>query len=223
MERTEELQRKLHFVMALIGGFMGGYAILCRCDVFGNAQTANMIGIVTSLLGKDYHHLLVRIGAFLLYICGILSAVVWKKHTKCSVHYMAVTVDMLAMFILGFFPSKMDNLLGLYPIFFSMALQWSAFPGVYGYNCSTIFSTNNLKQCTMATAEYIYTKDDKMAHKAKFYGTVLICYHTGVMIAFICCKFLEVRAAWAGMVLAGIAYIMVFMEQEIKKQTCAVL
>ena len=32
------LERHLHLTMTLIGGFMGGYAILNRHDVFGSAQ-----------------------------------------------------------------------------------------------------------------------------------------------------------------------------------------
>ena len=39
------LERHLHLTMTLIGGFMGGYAILNRHDVFGSAQTGNMLSL----------------------------------------------------------------------------------------------------------------------------------------------------------------------------------
>ena len=43
----EQKQHILHFAVSSLGGFMGGYAIYNHCDVFGNAQTANMIHLVS--------------------------------------------------------------------------------------------------------------------------------------------------------------------------------
>ena len=45
------LERHLHLTMTLIGGFMGGYAILNRHDVFGSAQTGNMISLAMDAVG----------------------------------------------------------------------------------------------------------------------------------------------------------------------------
>ena len=39
------LERRLHLNMTLIGGFFGGYAILNHSDLFGSAQTGNMISL----------------------------------------------------------------------------------------------------------------------------------------------------------------------------------
>ncbi len=36
----------LHFVMAFIGGYFGLYAIVARNDLFGSAQTSNLIYLV---------------------------------------------------------------------------------------------------------------------------------------------------------------------------------
>ena len=45
----EQKQHILHFAASSLGGFMGGYAIYNHCDVFGNAQTANMIHLVSKI------------------------------------------------------------------------------------------------------------------------------------------------------------------------------
>ena len=44
----EQKQHILHFAVSSLGGFMGGYAIYNHCDVFGNAQTANICLLYTS-------------------------------------------------------------------------------------------------------------------------------------------------------------------------------
>ncbi len=41
----------LHFVMAFIGGYFGLYAIVARNDLFGSAQTSNLIYLVQDILG----------------------------------------------------------------------------------------------------------------------------------------------------------------------------
>ena len=40
------LERRLHLTVTFIGGFMGCYAIFNRSDVFGSAQTGNLISFV---------------------------------------------------------------------------------------------------------------------------------------------------------------------------------
>ena len=39
----------IHYLMAIVGGFFGGYAIFTRMNVFGSAQTANLIDLVEAL------------------------------------------------------------------------------------------------------------------------------------------------------------------------------
>ena len=50
----EQKQHILHFAVSSLGGFMGGYAIYNHCDVFGNAQTANMIHLVSKIFTGDF-------------------------------------------------------------------------------------------------------------------------------------------------------------------------
>lgn len=206
-------------MMAFIGGYMGAYALLNRADVFGNAQTSNLIHIVLSILGGNLGELLIRIGGLVLYMAGVALVTVWPKVTRIHVHFLAVAVDAAALVILGLLPKEMDIILSLYPIFFAAAVQWSAFPGVYGYNCSTIFSTNNLKQFTAATTEYLCSRESRHAHKAKFYGSVLLSYHLGVAISYAACMECGVRAAWIGMAPVAFAAAMVTAEKHRTEKT----
>ena len=53
MERETVFDVPVHYTMAIFGGFIGAYAILARMQVFGSAQTANMIELVCGILGRD--------------------------------------------------------------------------------------------------------------------------------------------------------------------------
>ena len=54
--------------MTFIGGFVGIYALMNHCDLFGSAQTANMIGIVTGVIGRDVYEVLLRVLGLLVYM-----------------------------------------------------------------------------------------------------------------------------------------------------------
>ena len=61
----------MHFIMAVCGGFFGGYAIFGRMAVFGSAQTANLIELVGDILGKNTAEAALRLGALVLYVLAL--------------------------------------------------------------------------------------------------------------------------------------------------------
>ena len=67
-KRKNFATRLLHHNMALVGGFLGGYAILLRSDFLGNAQTSNLIFIVMQFLDGNFFDMMFRIGGAMLYI-----------------------------------------------------------------------------------------------------------------------------------------------------------
>lgn len=212
MEKTDEFKRKLHYIMALTGGFMGAYAILNRCDLFGNAQTANMIYIAMNIVGRNLPAALLRLGGMAVYMAGIAVTVLVPKKLNVSLWYISLAVDATAVIVLGILPEHMNNVLALYPLFFAAAIQWNAFPGAFGYNSSTIFSTNNLRQFTMASTEYLCSREKRHAHKAGFYGGVLIFYHIGVAASYVSYRFLGIKSAWIAIVPIMIAATMIIYE-----------
>ena len=44
----------IHYTLSFIGGYLGLYAIVSRADLFGNAQTANLLGVVRDIIGRDF-------------------------------------------------------------------------------------------------------------------------------------------------------------------------
>ena len=82
MDKKDKFEVKTHFLMAICGGFLGGYAIFSRMAVFGSAQTANLIELVHSILGNDILEMCLRLGALLIYVGAIIIAVYLEKRSK---------------------------------------------------------------------------------------------------------------------------------------------
>lgn len=185
----QNIEKLIHYNMACIGGFLGGFAILNHCDLFGSAQTANLISIALMIVGKDRSDFLIRIIAMLLYLIGISVTVVLPyKIKKINMKLFSLCITTITIFILWYIPENTNHLIALYPIFFAMPIQWCCFKGADGFTSSCIFSTNNFRQCTAAMTEYFLTKNNEALRKGKFFGGVLLFFHIGVMYSYIACK-----------------------------------
>ncbi len=181
---SESFQTPIHYTMAFIGGFLGAYSILNYSDLFAAAQTANMIGIITTLIGGNIRDFLLRAIALLVYASAIALSVIIPKYTNIRMRRATLLIEAITVTAVSFFPKEMNRFAATYPLFFILALQWCVFGGAKGYNCSCIFSTNNLKQTVLAMTQYLCTKDAAQAEKAKFFGTTLVCFHAGAAVSY---------------------------------------
>jgi uncharacterized membrane protein YoaK (UPF0700 family) len=121
----------LHIMMCSIGGFMGGYAVLCRGNL-GSAQTINMIYIVLNILGKNKEELLLRVIGLFLYIMGIELVVIFSKKAKINMQRYSIAVDMAGFLILVMIPEQVKKVQETFQIFFILSTQWSVYHGERG-------------------------------------------------------------------------------------------
>ncbi len=188
----------IHYNMSVCGGFLGGYAILNRCDVFGNALTSNMIHLVLSILGRNLFEVMIRIGAVLLHISGTMLTVLITRYTKWNVRVISVVIDMCTIVVLYSMPKHVPIIVALYPISFAMSFQWNVFSNICGYVSSTIFSTNNTRQMSISLTKYICDRKEEDAIRARFYAGVLLFYHIGVVLSYLAWKVNDIRAIYIG-------------------------
>lgn len=207
MNEQFRYESRCHYLLAFTGGFLGVYALVTRCDVFGSAQTANLIYLVTAVIGHDFSAVLQRVGAVLVYMSAIALAVFLPKHSKVNLPLTSVAVTSAVAALMGFLPETVPPVIALYPVFFATAFQWTTFKGAGNFNSSTIFSTNNLKQFTMALTEVLLNKDPSHKQKAVFYGCTLLSFHSGVAVSFLLCLSFGIHASLFALIPAGLTGI----------------
>lgn len=199
--------------MTLIGGFMGGYAILNRHDVFGSAQTGNMISLAMDAVGHPDEQWLFRLIALVIYIVAIASTVfISHKISKYNLKKLSIFIDGIVLFMIGFFSEEMNPFVALFPIFFATAFQWCSFKGADGFASSSIFCTNNLRQCVTGFTEYLCSKDEQSLHRGIYFGKVLICFYGGVAISFLACQVLDLKGSWLGLIPVVTAFVLFNLE-----------
>lgn len=223
MRKLRDLSQRIHFNMAFIGGYLGVHAILSFSNLLGNAQTSNLISMVTSLLSGDWQQLLQRTGGMLLYMAATALTVYLPPRLHWDLRLISVALDAAAALVVGCFPRDIPPVLGLYPLFFAMAFQWNSFSGADGFVSSSIFSTNNLRQFTMAVTEVWGNHDPSQLPKAAFFGKTLLSFHAGVVASFLLWQALGPRSAWFALLPCGSAFFWVSADIRRKKRGKAAL
>ena len=215
---TEKQEEILHYIVCVSGGFMGGYALFTRLGNFGSAQTGNLIEIVLNIFGRDYKEVALRLAALLLFIFGNVSCVLIKQNLgKLVLKIYTFCVLFIGYIFLAFIPADADAVLGLLPIFFMSSVQWFTFTGTRKYNCSTIFSTNNLKQMVLGYTYYHLPGKEEDREKGRFYLLSLTFFYTGVVLVVALCHRIGVRASYFGLIIIIIAEI-VSIERDVKQR-----
>ena len=215
MYHKESKEIAVHHTMALAGGFFGMYALMIRSSTFGSSETSNLIFLVVTGLTGSPHSFLIRLGALLCYIAGIVFATLAPKLLKKrDLRCVSIGIDVLACLLLAQLPESMDPVLALYPMFFATAVQWLAFTSAAGYNSATIFSTNNLRQCFASLTEYLYEKKPEQKRKCIFYSGTLLCFHLGVIYCWICLRFWGIQSIYACLILLAVPLALMALSEE---------
>ena len=77
-----------------------------------------------------------------------------------------------------------------------------------GFASSSIFCTNNLRQCVTGFTEYLCSKDTESLRRGIYFGKVLICFYGGAAIAFLSCKLLDLKGSWIAILPTVAAFVM---------------
>ena len=203
------LERRLHLNMTLIGGFMVGYGVINRHDILGSAQTGNMVSLAMDAVGHADEEWFFRIIALIIYVASVsLTVILSHKISKMSQKRLSILIDGAVLLIIGFYPAEMNPFVALFPIFFGTAFQWCSFKGADGFASSSIFCSNNLRQCVTGFTEYLCSKDTESLRRGIYFGKVLICFYGGAAIAFLSCKLLDLKGSWIAILPTVAAFVM---------------
>lgn len=187
MRKTDNI---IHYNMAIVGGYFAGFAVCNLLELFGNAQTLNLLSIIRDFFICDYQLMALRIVGAIVYFLGMSLSVIVPRLTKIRTDILSVVIDAVCLIVLAFLPENLNTFIRVYPVFFATSFQWTAFDRIEGYVSSTIFSTNNYRQFTTSFLAYAFDKDKALLAKARVFGFTLLYFHVGVALACVLAIFM---------------------------------
>lgn len=212
MIRNKNIDWYRHLSFAAVGGFFAAYAILLRMGIMANAQTLNLLELLLSSLRCHWPEVLMHLGALAMYVLGTMSTVILPHLFGWNMRRVCPIIDALCALLLAVLPAEMPVIPSLYPIFFAMSVQWSSFTGAQDHISSTIFSTNNTKQASLALARHLCTREQGQIRRVWFYVSTILCFHAGATVSYFSVLLLEVKGSLCVLPLIGWAYCMVVCE-----------
>lgn len=189
-------EKFLHYTMSFIGGIFAIYALLEHSNVFGSAETSNMILLVNDLLNWDTFHILIRVGSLIVYACGIIATIWMAKYHPDIQKRACMIIDAFAALILGFLPENIHPVIALYPVAFAMSIQWCTFRGVGGNPSATTFSTGNFRQLVTLIFNYVSEQEQEYLLHIRFYIITMLSFHAGIAMIYILWPYLPHHSIW---------------------------
>ena len=200
----------LHWIMCFIGGAAGVYTMLRCAGVLGNAQTTNLINILRALFSGDITGMLLKAAGLLFYMAGAVCCVIVEEKTGVSMQKWVIGVQLVCILTMGLLPASVGIYPCLYAAFFMASTQYSVFHGALGYDASTIFSSNNVKQLSLSLSRSWLRHDKAQGRRAKFFALTLLAFHIGVMAEY----FLYMLLGTYSILLLGVPVCMCAMLRE---------
>lgn len=216
MDTKLKQEKLLHYTMSFIGGIFAIYSLLEHANVFGSAETSNMILLVNDLLNWDIFHIVIRIGSLFIYACGIITTLWMTKHYPNMQKRVCMFIDCLAALILAFLPKNIHPIIALYPVAFAMSIQWCTFRGVDKNPSATTFSTGNFRQLITLTFNYVTEKKSENLSHIRFYILTMLSFHAGIATIYILWPYLGHTSIYLVYVPLTIAFIQETLHAEKK-------
>ena len=213
LSRNDHIDLYRHLAFSAVGGFFGCHAVLVHGGIMGNAQTVNLLELLLDALRGDAYATALHLGALALYVLGTMLTVLLPHWWGWDMHRVSPLVTAAAAVTVAFLPETLNPVVALYPVFFAMSIQWSSFAGARGFYSSTIFSTNNTKQTSLALAGYLCDRDRAHLRKMWFFLATLGCFHVGAAWAFCAVKWWFTRGALAVLPLTAWGYFLAVCER----------
>ena len=186
----------LHYIMSFVGGIFAIYSLLEHSNVFGSAETGNMILLVETLLRWDWLHILILLGSLFVYSMGIILTLWMAKYHSDAQKRVCIIIDCFAALILGILPKDIHPVIALYPVAFAMSVQWCSFCGVRENPSATTFSTGNFRQLVTIIYKYITERKRDDLFRIRFYIFTMLSFHAGVAVIYIVSPYLPNKSIW---------------------------
>jgi uncharacterized membrane protein YoaK (UPF0700 family) len=190
----------LGVLMALVGGFLDAYTYVSRDGVFANAQTGNYVLLGVQFAEGKTKEAVRHIPPILAFIFGAVVTEMfnlWRGKRLFHAPGRAVLfVEMVLLWIVGFLPPEIPNMVVTIMIAFVASIQFSTFRKLSKWNYNTTTITGPLLTTTKAAFSAIIIHDQEGAEQAMRFIIVLFSFLIGAFVGTVSTHYFGTRSIW---------------------------
>ena len=195
-------------ILAFVGGYLDAYTYITRDGVFATAQTGNMVLFAVRAVSTEYHGAILNIPPFLAFIAGVLVAEYIKdKHTSNT--RAVLLLEFAILFIVGWLPASVSNMLITMCIAFVSSLQIATFNKLETWSYNSTITTGNLRTAAQASYAAFVKHDPESIRKSRNFTTIILSFICGALIGTLLITYLGNTSIWiaAGIILITVMFI----------------
>ena len=187
-------------LLAATGGLTDAVIYLDHGHVFANAMTGNVIFLGIALVTRDWNEILPHLAPIPAYLLGVAAARLFHAVPLRRSSLIALSLEILALFAIGFFPQRLPQSVFTLNVAFVSAFQVSTFRRVGRFNYNSTFITGNLRDFTEgALGQYLEPDSaarDQARQKAIDLGLICLCFLAGAILGAVIAPRFPAHALW---------------------------
>lgn len=206
-------------LLAFVGGYLDAYTYITRDGVFATAQTGNTVLFAVRAASQEYSGAIQNVPPFLAFVAGVLVAELIKDKLKPR-HRAVLTLEFLILFIVGFLPASIPNMIITMAIAFVSSLQIATFNKLGDWSYNSTITTGNLRTAAQASYGAFVGHDEESMRKFKGFTAIILSFISGTLVGTFFSDILGYTAIW---IAAGIILITVILYHRRKEAGRAAL
>lgn len=209
---------RLGIILASVGGFLDAYTYIGRGGVFANAETGNIVFFAMGIAEKNYKMSLLASIQITSFVLGtLLTEKIMHKQKEKGIgleHYAKIIliIEAVSLFIVGFIPESVPNIIVTAMIAFVSAMQISAFRTLVDSPYSTTMCTGNLRNVSVSFFKAVNNKDKKSKARGIRYFLVIVFFVLGAALGAIITADFGAKAIFVAVGLLIVAYLMFYYD-----------
>jgi uncharacterized membrane protein YoaK (UPF0700 family) len=206
-------------LLTLTNGFMDAHTYFVRGGVFANVQTGNVIFFALDLSERRVTAAMAHVWPILAFMVGIAVAAQIKsgraeRHLAHPLRW-AMTVQVLALVIIGFVPVTVSHNYVTIPIAFLAAVQMGLFRNIGDLAYLPVATTGNLMRFIEAGYEGFVDRTAASRRACGIYGTLIVGFAGGALVGAFASRAWGAHAIWLAAGFLAITLVLFIVDERV--------
>jgi len=206
-------------LLTLTNGFMDAHTYFVRGGVFANVQTGNVIFFALDLSERRVAAAMAHVWPILAFMVGIAVAAQIKsgraeRHVAHPLRW-AMTVQVLALVVIGFVPVTVSHNYVTIPIAFLAAVQMGLFRNIGDLAYLPVATTGNLMRFIEAGYEGFVDRTAASRRACGIYGTLIVGFAGGALVGAFASRAWGAHAIWLAAGFLAITLVLFIVDERV--------
>ena len=206
-------------LLTITNGFMDAHTFYVRGGVFANVQTGNVIFFAINLSERKVAGAMAHVWPILAFMVGIsLAAHIKSGRVDHLVRHplrWAMTVQVVALLVIGFVPVTVAHSYVTVPIAFLAALQMGLFRNIGDLAYLPVATTGNLMRFVESGYDGFVEKQAASRRAAGIYGALIGAFGGGALIGAFASRAWSAHAIWLAAAILAVTLVLFIVDERV--------